>query len=82
MPTGSPTANRSTSGDCVTDDLVPGHERQLGLGQLAIDDVEVGAAHAAGRDCDEDLARARLGIGQLGLAERRARRVEDHRAHG
>ena len=68
--------------DSAADDLVTRHERQPGVRQLAVDDVEVGAAHAAGRDGDEDLALRRLGIGQLGLAERRARRVENHRTHG
>ena len=82
MPTGSPAANRSPAGDRAAHDLVARHERQLGLGQLAVDDVQVGPADAAGLDGDEDLARGRLRVGQVGLAQRRARRVENHRAHG
>ena len=68
--------------DRAADDLVAWNERQLGLGELSVHDVQVGAAHAAGRDCHEDLALGRLRIGQVGLAQRRARRVENHRTHG
>src|SRR5437879_8704160 len=39
-----------------TDDHVADHERELGLAQLAVHDVEVRAAHGADRDTDEDLA--------------------------
>ena len=39
------------------DDLVPGHERELRVGQLAVDHMEIGAANPAGRDRDQDLAR-------------------------
>ena len=38
-------------------DLVAGHERQLRVGQLAVDDVQVGAADAAGAHLEEHLAR-------------------------
>ena len=43
-------------------DLVPGHERQLGLGQLPVDHMEIGAAYAADVDVHEDLARPRFGL--------------------
>src|SRR5205823_6081720 len=37
------------------DDLVPGDERELRVGKLAVHDVEVGAADPAGVDADEKL---------------------------
>ena len=81
MPTGRATKSLAAAHD-ETDDLMAGNERQLGLRQLSVDDVQVGSADAAGRDCNEDLALGRLRIGQVGLAQRRARRVENHRTHG
>ena len=41
----------------MADDLVAENERQLGMGELAVEDVEIGAAHAASRDLDQDLVR-------------------------
>ncbi len=43
------------------DDLVPEHERKLRLRELAVEDMQVGAAHPARRDLDQDLVRARSG---------------------
>ena len=54
------------------DDLVAGDERQLRLGQVAVDDVEVGAADAAGVHPHQHLPRPGLGVGQLRLAQRLA----------
>ena len=45
----------------AADDLVPGNERELRVRQLAVDDVEVGAADTAGRHAQQDLSRPRLG---------------------
>ena len=50
----------------LADDLVAGHERQLRVRQLAVDDVQIGAAHAAGVDAHQHLPRPRLGNRQLG----------------
>ena len=50
----------------LADDLVAENERQLGMRQLAVDDVQIGAAHAAGRDLDEDLVRPGHGHRKLG----------------
>ena len=50
----------------MADDLMAEHERELGLRQLAVEDVQIGAADAAGRDLDEDLAGPRLGHSELG----------------
>ena len=49
----------------AADDLVPRHDRQLGIGQFAVDDMQVGAADAAGFDPNPNLPRSRLGIGPL-----------------
>jgi hypothetical protein len=63
------------------DDLVPQDQRQLRLGQLAVHDVQVGAADAAGSDLDQDLARARLGVRDVRRAQRLTGAVEHHRSH-
>ena len=47
------------SRDHRPDDLVPRDERKLRLVELAVDDVQIGAAYPAGRDADQDLARQR-----------------------
>src|SRR5206468_7934188 len=39
-----------------TDNLVAGDQRDLGVGQLAVDDVEIGPADSARADLDEQLA--------------------------
>ena len=43
------------------DDLVADDQGQFGLGEFAVDDVQVGAADAAGVDPDEHLLRAGRG---------------------
>jgi len=58
------------------------HERQCRVRQLAVDDVEVGAADAARVDLEEHLVRARPRLRQLGLAKWLSRRIEDHGPHG
>jgi len=58
------------------------HQRQLRRAlQLVVVDVEVGAADAAGLHRELDLPRTGLRLGELGGTERRARLIEDHRAH-
>ena len=64
------------------DDLVPGDERQLRVGQLAVDDVEIGSADAARVHGDQHLTGLRDGHGELGLPERLPGAVEHHRLHG
>jgi hypothetical protein len=54
------------------DDLVAGDDGKPRAAHLAVADVQVGPAHAARVDLDEDLAGARLWLGQLGLAQRAA----------
>ena len=64
------------------DDLVPGHDRQLGVRQIAVDHVEIGAAHPAGLDLDQDFSRARRRHRPLTHHQGRAGPVENHRTHG
>src|SRR5262249_15058372 len=48
-----------------TDDLVAGDERELRIGQLAVEDVQVRAADRAGVHAQEDLSRPGPGLAQL-----------------
>ena len=66
---GRPTRTASRTLD-RTDDLVADHERKLRVGELAVHDVQVGAAHAAHVDTDEHLARSRLRLRQLSQRSR------------
>jgi hypothetical protein len=61
---------------------VPEHERKLRLGEVTIDHMEIGTAHTAGVDPEEDLAGTRLWPGNLGLTQGPAGSVEQHRTHG
>ena len=72
---------RRTDGADASDDLVADDQRQLWLGQLAIDQVEIGAADSAGRHVEAHLTRARLGCGQLSEAKRRGGALQEHRLH-
>src|SRR4029450_10986884 len=58
--------------------LVAGDERQLRLSQLAIDDVEIGAAYAAGADLDQELAGSRFAQRQVTPFERPSGGGEHH----
>ncbi len=75
MPTRSPGALTHS------DDLVAQDERQVPRRNLAVEEVEVGAADAARVDAYADEAGPKGGIGQLGSTERLAGPVEDHRSH-
>src|SRR5437660_3938808 len=58
-----------------------GNEWQLRLGQLAVDDMQVGAADRARVHANENLALGGLGNGKLNGAQRLARSLQHHRAH-
>jgi hypothetical protein len=60
---------------------MPEHERKLRLGQVAVDDVEIGAADAAGEDANGDLARPGLRLWHVAQLERLALPGEDHCPH-
>ena len=67
--------------DHGADDLVAEDERQLRVGELAVSDVQIGAANAAGVHAQAHLSGAELGPRQVSSAQRRARRIEHHRPH-
>src|SRR5207248_1578218 len=69
--------------DDGADDLVAEDEGELRADQLAVEDVEVGAADGAGADFEEHLARLFGSRVRLVLEpQRRSRSVQHHRAHG
>ena len=60
---------------------MPKDERKLGLAEFAVENVQVGAAHAASRQFDEDLVWAGLRYPNLGEAKLRSGRVQNHCLH-
>jgi hypothetical protein len=54
------------------DDLVTGDDPRPARGEVTLGEVEVGTAHAAHHDADEDLAASRLRITTLAAAQRPA----------
>ena len=52
-------------GDDLARELVAGHDRVGGGRKRAVGNVDVGAAHAAGADADDDLLGPWLGVGSL-----------------
>jgi len=63
------------------DDLVAGNDRGACVRQLAVDDMEVGAADAARVDLHQDLPRSRGRIAQFHPLEGPLRSHQDHRFH-
>jgi hypothetical protein len=61
-------------------DLVTGHERQLD-GRLAVLDVQIAVANAAGEHANCNLVCVRLGVGKLLDRERSAELAKHGRAH-
>ena len=72
-------------GGHLADDLVAGHHGRAVRRQLALQDVQVGAAHATGQHPQQHLAGSRLGHRQFDELERRLlhgrRRRQLHRLH-
>jgi hypothetical protein len=62
-------------------DLVAWHDRQLGIGQVAVHDVEVGPAHGASLDADTKLVGLRQQLGPVLQNERAADLTKDHGSH-
>ncbi len=60
---------------------MPEHERELRPGELAVDDVEVGAAHTARAHLEQHLARGVTRPRHLGFAQSLPDSGEEHRAH-
>ena len=95
VPASQPTAARSPGGpavDAVADrlhaphDLVARDRGQAAGCEVALDQLEVGATDCARADAKEQLARARIGVGDLAQPQRlsggeRPRMVQDEGAH-
>jgi hypothetical protein len=64
------------------DDLVARHQRQRRIGQLAVDQVQIGAADRTSLDAQQYFAWPRRRLRPDGEAERLSRSFQDHRAHG
>jgi hypothetical protein len=73
--------DRSAERADAADDFMAGNYRQFGLGQVAVDDVQVGAANAAGGNTDLDLLRTGFRIGQFHRFQGTAGLFENHRLH-
>ena len=59
-----------------------GGDRIAGVAEVAVDDVQIGAAHAAGADGDQQLPGFRLRNRQLLQPQRLPGSVQLQRAHG
>jgi LTXXQ motif family protein len=64
-----------------SDNFVAGNDGKLRIWQVAVDDVKIGAAHAAGGDTNPYFAVGRPGVGALHKLERRPRTFQHHRTH-
>ena len=65
----------------IADDLVAGNERLNSLRQFSLDDVQIGAAYAAGSNLQEHLAARRRRLGSFFNVKRVFRRSEDGGFH-
>src|SRR5207244_7216505 len=65
----------------AANDLMSHDQRELRIGQFAVDDVQIGAADGARFDLDAKLAGARFRLGDLREHEPLARTAEEHGAH-
>jgi cytochrome c2 len=63
------------------DDLMARYDRDLRVGQFAVDDMEIGATDCAGFNAYPDLARSRPRVGALLELERFADRCKNHGLH-
>jgi hypothetical protein len=70
-----------THGSHASDNLVSGNERKLGVRQVAVDDVEIGAADGARRNFDKHLAGTRTRRLPLNQPQGMASSLEHHRLH-
>ena len=61
---------------------MPGNDRRLGVGQLAVQHVQVGSTDTASQHLDPDLARSWLPVRQIGPYEGSPWLVQYHRFHG
>ena len=85
MPTRSPRLQPFDAGpDRIdpADDLMARDDRHLRVGQLAIDDMQIRAADAAGGHLHANLARPGLPIGEFGPFKSGPKLLQHHRLHG
>jgi len=66
----------------AADDLVTGDDRRFRIGQVSVQNMQVGATDAAGEHLDPHLALARFAVRQLGPDQRRLRLEHHHGLHG
>jgi len=64
------------------DDLVSQYQWEVGMGELAIENMQIGAADAAGFHLEPHFARSRGGVRQIAEDQRGVLFFQDHRAHG
>ena len=84
MPTRAPSSMRAHAGAQAidpADDLVAGDDRQLGIWQLAVDDMEIRPADSTSFDPHADLTSLRRRVGKLLELQRASRSVKNHGAH-
>jgi hypothetical protein len=70
-----------TGGFGNSDNLMSGNDRQLGIGQFAIDQVEIRAANGASLDADADFTRTRCRQRPFFGHQRLPDRMQDHGFH-
>ena len=66
----------------TADNFVSRDDRQLRVRQVAVDHMQIGAAHPASGDLDQDFAAGRLRDRPLAQNQRCVRPIQNHRAHG
>ena len=69
------------AGDHGAHDLMTRYDRNLGVGQVAVDQMQVGAADAAGVDADQHLRRTRLRTRHRARNQRPTGTLAHHRLH-
>ena len=65
-----------------TDDFMAGNQGKLWIGQLAIDNVQIGSADSTRRDTHEHFFWTRIPDGHRSSNKRPPRSLQDHRVHG
>jgi hypothetical protein len=65
-----------------TDDFVAGNQGKFWIGQLAINNVQIGSAYGTRSDAHEHFPGSRISDWHRTSRQRPARGLEDHRAHG
>jgi hypothetical protein len=68
--------------DDLADDLVAGNERLMNEGEIALEDVEIGATDSASEDAEEEMVFGEGGAGDFFDLKRLVRGVENCGFHG